>query len=146
MSKIFVVIKHDVDYTDIPVRLFLTKKEAQVWVENNFVPTLNKDPFFCDFKIKEEEVVEDTAPAISAKTFIKSNTWIDAYLSKDFKEVRIVRFMEEDEDDDFQEVAFFVKSMNEYNTFCKLPKDLTTRMDIVGYVKWFTKSHAKKEV
>ena len=145
MSKIFIVIKHDVDYTDIPVRFFLTKKEAQVWVENNFVPTLNKDQFFCDFKIKEE-VVEDAAPAISAKTFIKSNTWIDAYLSKDFKEVRIVRFMEEDEDDDFKEVAFFVKSMNEYNTFCKLPKDLTTRMDIVGYVKWFTKSHAKKEV
>lgn len=146
MSKFFIVVKHEVDYTTEHVKIFLSKKEAQVWVENNFVPTLNADPFFCDFKIKEEEVVEDAAPVISAKTFIKSNTWIDAYLSKDFKEVRIVRFMEEDEDDDFQEVAFFVKSMNEYNTFCKLPRDLTTRMDIVGYVKWFTKSHAKKEV
>ena len=145
MSKFFVVIKHDVDYIDKPVKIFLSKKEAQVWVENNFVPTVNSDPFFCDFKIKEE-IIENHNPVISQESFIKSNVWIDAYLSKDFKEIRITRFMTEDEDDDFQEVAFFVKSMNEYNTFCKLPKDLTTRMDIVGYVKWFTKNHAKKEV
>lgn len=144
MSKIYVVVKHVIDYNDIPVRLFLTKREAQVWIENNFVLELNKDPFFCDFIVKEEEIAEDPAPVISAKTFIKSNTWIDAYISVDFKKVRIARFMTEDEDDDFQEVAFFVKSMNEYNTFCKLPRDLTTRMDIVGYVKWFTKSHAKE--
>ena len=142
MSKVFVVIKHEVDYSTKPMKIFLNKKEAEVWIENNFVPTLNTDSFFCDLKVKEINLIEDHSPAISAKSYIKCNTWIDAYLSKDFKEVRIVRFMEED--DDFQEVAFFVKSMNEYNTFCKLPRDLVTRMNIVGYVKWFTKSHAKE--
>ena len=144
MSKFFVIVKHNVDYTDIPVRLFLTKKEAQVWVENNFVPTLNKDPFFCDFKITEENVTEDPNPVISQEKFIKPNVWIGAYVSVDFKKIRITRFMTEDDDDDFQEVSAYVKSMNEYNTFCKLPRDLKTRMDITGYVKWFTRNHAKK--
>lgn len=144
MSKIFIVIKHLVDYTAIPVRFFLTKKEAQVWVENNFVPSLNKDGDFRDFTIKEMNLTEDPNPTITQESFIKGKTWIDAFVSVDFKEVRISSFREEDEDDDLKEGVYFIKSMGEYNVFCRLPRDLKTRMDVTGYVKWFARNHTKK--
>ena len=144
MSKIYVVIKHVNDYNDKPVKFFLSKKEAQMWIENNFVPELNNDPEFCDFKVKEENLTEDPNPIISQESVIKGKTWIDAYVSADFKQVRFSSFREEDEDDDFKEGVYFIKSIGEYNVFCRLPRDLKTRMDIVGFLKWFTKSHAKK--
>ena len=144
MSKIFVVIKHDVDYIDKPVKFFLSRREADAWVENNFVPTLNTDPSFCDFIVKEEDIVEDPNPIIQG-SFVKGKVWINAFVSIDFKEVRFSSFREEDEDDDlFKEVAVFIRTMGEYNVFCRLPRDLKTRMDVAGYVKWFARNHVKK--
>ena len=47
MSKIFVVNKYSFNYDkryDIrPVKMFLTKKEAEIWIENNFVLALNTE-------------------------------------------------------------------------------------------------------
>ena len=97
MSKIFVVNKYsfncDKRYDIRPVKMFLTKKEAEVWIENNFVMALNTDPKFSDFKIRKINLTE-SVPILAPKAATRGDKWIYAEVSKDLKDIEILGFRE----------------------------------------------------
>lgn len=145
MSKIFVVNKYSFNYDkryDIrPVKMFLTKKEAEIWIENNFVLAINTDPKFSDFKIRKVNLTE-TDPILSPKSTTKGDKWIYAEVSKDFKDVEILGFMKGNFDSN--ETCFYSKTIHRYRVIYRIPKGIKTRSEIVEYVKSCVKVPSKE--
>lgn len=136
MSKLFVVNKYSFNYDkryDIrPVKMFLTKKEAELWIENNFVLALNTDPKFSDFKIRKVNITE-TNPILAPKSTTRGDKWIYAEVSKDFKDVEILGFMKGKTD--FNETCIYSKIISRYRVIYRLPRGIKTRSEIVEFVK-----------
>ena len=145
MSKIFVVNKYsfncDKRYDIRPVKMFLTKKEAEVWIENNFVLALNTDPKFSDFKIRKANLTE-TDPILAAKSTTRGDKWIYAEVSKDFKDVEILGFTKGKTD--FNETCIYSKNISRYRVIYRIPKGIKTRSEIVEYVKSCVKAPSKE--
>ena len=136
MSKIFVVTKYSFNYDkryDIrPVKMFLTKKEAELWIENNFVLALNTDPKFSDFKIRKVNLTESN-PMLAPKSTTRGDKWIYAEVSKDLKDVEILGFKKGNFASN--ETCFYSKTIHRYRVLYRIPKGIKTRSEIVEYVK-----------
>lgn len=136
MSKIYVVNKYSFNYDkryDIrPVKMFLTRKEAEVWIENNFVLALNTDPKFSDFKIRKVNLTE-TDSILAPKSTTRGDKWIYAEVSKNFKDVEILGFGKEKSD--YNETCIYSKNISRYRVFYRIPKGIKTRSEIVEFVK-----------
>lgn len=136
MSTIYVVNMYSLDlkkrYDIRPVKMFLTRKEAEVWIENNFVLALNRDPKFCDFKIRKANLTE-TNPILAPIDTTRGNKCIYAEVSKDFKDVEILGFIKEE--NDFRENCYYSKIIKRYRVCCRLPRGIKTRSEIIEHIK-----------
>ena len=145
MSKLFVVNKYSFNYDkryDIrPVKMFLTKKEAEIWIENNFVLAMNTDPKFSDFKIRKVNITE-TNPILAPKSTTRGDKWIYAEVSKDLKDVEILGFKKGKTD--FNETCIYSKIISRYCVIYRLPRGIKTRSEIVEYVKSCVKVPSKE--
>lgn len=145
MSKIFVVNKYsfncDKRYNIRPVKMFLTKKEAEVWIENNFVMALSTDPKFSDFKIRKVNLTESD-PILAPKATTRGDKWIYAEVSKDLKDIEILGFMKGKSD--CRETCVYSKIISRYRVIYRIPEGIKTRSEIVEYVKSCVKVPSKE--
>ena len=117
------------------VKTFLSKHEANEWIEENFIRYVTSVDGFCDFKVTEKEVYNDTVEE-AGDTKAVSKYWVLAELDKDLNIIGTLNFIQDKNRPDLNEYGYFDKMFKKYRVLYLMPlTDIKTRKDVVEYIK-----------